>query len=196
MAAARKEALRKITQNEHQLLERLAHSSTEPSYRVVWAKELLAVEAGLSYSEAAKAAGRRSNDAVSHLVSRFNQMGITSLNLAHGGGNPVQYGLREQQIILNRFKTIPDKEQDGTATWSLNTLQLALKKRDHLDLSTYIIWKVLHENGYSWQHNRTWVDTGKTIRMRKDGPVEVEDIDRIAKKKLSKRRTRRLVNWA
>lgn len=195
MAAARKETLRTVTKDEHQLLEHLAHSSAEPAYRVAWAKELLAVEAGMSYSEAARMAGRRSNDAVSHLVFRFNKMGISALNLPHGGGNPIQYGVKEQQIILARFKTVPDKEQDGTATWSLNTLQMALKNRDNLDVSTYIIWKVLHENGYSWQHNRTWVDSGRTIRMRKDGPVEVEDIDRIAKKKLSRRRTRRLTNW-
>jgi transposase len=195
MAAVRKEALRTISQDEHQLLEHLSQSSAEPAYRVIWAKELLAVEAGMSYSEAAERAGRRSNDSVSQLVSRFNQMGLAALNLRHGGGNPIQYGVEEQQKILKRFKTTPDKEQDGTATWSLKTLQMALKNRDHLSMSTYIIWKVLHENGYSWQHNRTWIDTGKTIRMHKAGPVAVEEIDRIAKKKLSRRRTRRLANW-
>ncbi len=196
MAAARKEALRTLTQKEHQALEHLTHSSAEPAYRVAWAKELLAVEAGLSYSEAAQAAGRRSNDAVSYLVFRFNRMGMTALNLRHGGGNPIQYGASEQEKILKRFKTPPDREQDGTATWSLNTLQVALKRRDQLVVSTSIIWKTLHENGYSWQHNRTWVDTGKTMRMHKDGPVEVKDIDRVAKKKLSRRRTRKPVSWA
>ena len=182
MAAARKEVIRTITQEEREYLEHLTLSSAEPAYRVAWAKELLAVEAGFSYSEAAKAAGRRSNDAVSQLVSRFNQIGMAALNLRHGGGNPIQYGALEQRNILERFRTPPDKKRDGTATWSLNTLQAALKSRDHLDVSTFVIWKTLHENGYAWQRNRTWVDTGKTVRMSKGGPVEVEDINRVAKK--------------
>lgn len=195
MAAERKEALRKITSDEHHFLEHLAHSSAEPAYRVAWAKELLAVKAGMSYSEAAKAAGRRSNDAVSHLVSRFNDSGLAALHLRHGGGNPIEFGIQKQKKILNRFKTPPDQRRDGTATWSLNTLQLALKSRDRLKVSTYTIFKVLHENGYTWQHNRTWVDTGKAIRMRKRGRVEVQDADRLAKKNSLRRHTRRLANW-
>jgi hypothetical protein len=59
---------------------------------------------------------------------------------------------------------------------------MSLKNRDILNVSTYITWQFLHENGYSFQNNRIWVDTGRTIRMRKDGPVEVEVIDRIEKK--------------
>jgi len=40
----------------------------------------------------------------------------------------------------------------------------------------------LHEAGYTWQADRTWCDTGKAIRVRKSGPVEVTDPDAAGKK--------------
>jgi hypothetical protein len=35
--------------------------------------------------------------------------------------------------------------------------------------------------GYSWQQDRTWCDTGKAIRVRKSGTVEVTDPDATGK---------------
>jgi hypothetical protein len=78
----------------------------------------------------------------------------------------------------------PDPEQDGTKTWSLTTLQLALRQApDGLPkVSTYTIWLVLQEAGWSWQKNRTWCDTGTVKRKRKGKTVEVTDPDAIPKK--------------
>jgi hypothetical protein len=49
-------------------------------------------------------------------------------------------------------------------------------------VSTYTILSVLHEAGYTWQEDRSWCDTGKAIRVRKSGPVEVTDPDALGKK--------------
>ena len=78
----------------------------------------------------------------------------------------------------------PDREQDGTATWSLTTLQRALRQApDGLpQVSTYTILMVLHEAGFTWQASQTWCETGKVKRKRKSGVVEVTDPDAEPKK--------------
>jgi hypothetical protein len=95
----------------------------------------------------------------------------------HGGGPPIRYGSEEQARILQEFARPPDRENDGTATWSLTTLQRALRKApDGLPrVSTYVIFQVLRQAGYTWQQNRTWCDTGTVQRKRKEGLVTVTD---------------------
>lgn len=162
----------------------MARAQSEPASHVARAKMLLAVAAGQTYQAAAEAAGRKSNDAISQLVSRFNQEGLAALAPRHGGGPEVVYGPAERERILAAARRLPDRERDGTATWSLNTLQRALRQAPdgRPQVSTYTIWRVLHEAGYSWQASRTWCATGKVKRKRKAGLVEVTDPDAAAKK--------------
>ena len=146
---------------------------------------LLAVADGGSYTSAAHAAGRRSNDAVAHLVTQFNREGLDAVAPAHGGGARVQYGLVERDRILAEWRRSPDRERDGTATWSLMTLQRALRRApDGLPaVSTHTIWRVLHDAGVSWQRDRSWCETGRARRRRKRGEVVVVDPDAAAKKR-------------
>ncbi|OWK35724.1 hypothetical protein FRUB_08287 [Fimbriiglobus ruber] len=54
---------------------------------------LLTVADGSDYQQAARAAGRQSGDAVSHLVARFNREGLIVLDPRHGGGHtPTPHG--------------------------------------------------------------------------------------------------------
>jgi hypothetical protein len=85
----------------------------------------------------------------------------------------------------------PDREKDATATWSLSTLQRALRTRAANGLpevSTYTIWKVLKEAGFEWQRTRTWCETSKVKRKRKKSGEVVEVIDPDAEAKKSDRR--------
>jgi len=184
MTRRRKDPLRPLTTEERQVLERISRAQSIPASHVARAKSLLAVADGASYGAAAQAAGRLSNDAVSHLVSRFNKEGLAALETQHGGGPPVIYGIEERKRILAEFERKPDREKDGTATWSLTTLQGALKEApDGLpDVSTYTIGLVLREAGWTWQKDRTWCYTGKVQRKRKEGVVEVTDPEAEGKK--------------
>src|SRR4051795_4185101 len=78
----------------------------------------------------------------------------------------------------------PQREQDGTATWSLSLLQRALRQADDglPRVSTFTIWRTLHAGGLSWQKGRTWCETGVVMRQRKPGVVRVSDPDAMAKK--------------
>jgi transposase len=171
-------------EEEKEVLQQIARAHSEPASHVARAKMLLVVSEGKTYQAAAEAAGRKSNDAVSQLVSRFNREGLAALAPRHGGGPLVEYGPAERDRILAKARRMPDRELDGTATWTLSTLQRALRQApDGLPkVSTYTIWEVLRAAGFSWQANRTWCETGKVKRKRKAGVVEVTDPDAEAKK--------------
>lgn len=184
MSRRQKEALRPLTDEERNLLGQISRAHGEPASHVARAKEILAVAEGLSYTEAARRAGRRSGDAVAKLVARFNKEGLSAISPRHGGGPEVVYGEAEKERILAEFRCTPDRERDGTATWSVRTLQRALRAApDGLPrLSTQTIWQVLHDSGITWQRTRSWCETGKVVRKRKSGPVVVIDPDAAPKK--------------
>ncbi len=176
--------LRPLMAEERTHLERLSRSHTEPAAVVARAKALLAVADGQCFIEAARVAGRRSGDAVAHLVTRFNRDGLAALPPRHGGGQPKRYTTAERERILREVRRIPDRDQDRTATWSLTTLRRALRQAVEglPTVSTYTIWCVLHDAGFSWQQDRSWCTTGTAVRKRKSGTVTVHDPDAEAKK--------------
>jgi len=184
MTRRQKDPLRPLIDEERTVLMRISRAQSEPASHVARAKALLAVAFGQSYTAAARAAGRRSNDAVSQLVSRFNREGLAAVEPRHGGGPQIVYGVEERKRILAEFERQPDREKDGTATWSLSTLQRALREApDGLpNVSTYTIVRVLRDAGWTWQKNRTWCKTGTVTRKRKGVAVEVTDPEAEAKK--------------
>lgn len=176
--------LRALTSDERQWLERISRSYTDPASHVARAKAILAVAAGASFTQAAQMAGRRSNDAVAQLVARFNHEGIEATLPRHGGGQKPTYTAAQRQRILNEAERQPEREADGTATWSLTTLRQTLRTApDGLPrVSTATILSVLREAGYTWQQSRSWCKTGTSLRRRKSGLVEVVDPHAEAKK--------------
>jgi transposase len=181
MTRKQKDPLRPLTDNERTYLEKVCRTHTESSHRASRAKILLEVAQNKSYKEAALSAGRRSALAVSQLVSRFNRESLKALDLLHGGGPDVIYGEDYKQKILSIVSSPPDRKNDGTATWSLTALQRHLKKNE-CHVSTYTIWKILHDAGYTHQKDRTWIKTGIVNRKRGGKVVEVVDPDMEAKK--------------
>ena len=183
-----KEPLRPLTARERTILGQITRAVTERAGRVARAKAVLAVANGARFTEAAQAAGRREGEAVAHLVRRFNTEGLAALDPRHAGGPPVVYDAAARERILREFRRAPDRERDGTATWSLTTLQRALRAApDGLPtVSTATILQTLHDAGYTWQRSRTWCRTGVVIRKRKAGVatvvVEVTDPDATPKK--------------
>jgi transposase len=184
MSRRRKDPLRPLTDGARRELTRLSRSRTDPAVRVARAVALLAVADGADYQQAARAAGRKSGDAVSHLVARFNREGLAALDPRHGGGHQPTYDTAARDRILREVARTPTPEADGTATWSLTALRRALRAApDGLPaVSTFTIWQVLRGAGYSFQRTRTWCPTGSAARRRKAGVVAVADPDAAAKK--------------
>jgi hypothetical protein len=184
MSRRKKDPLRALSNDERAVLEQVQRARSERAERVARATALLAVADGASYTTAARCAGRKSGDGVAQLVARFNALGLAALDSRHGGGHARRYGVAEQDRILTEFRRPPDREQDRTATWSLTTLQGALRRApDGLpQVSTFTILQTLHAAGYTYQRSRTWCHTGTAQRKRKRGTVTVTDPDATPKK--------------
>jgi transposase len=184
MSRRKKDPLRELTAEERRELTRVARSHAAPAAEVTRAKLLLAVAGGDDYQDAARSVGRRSGDAVAHLVARFNAEGTAALTPRHGGGRRPTYGPEATGRIVTEAARSPTPEGDGTATWPLATLQRTLRAApDGLPrVSTYTIRRVLDEAGASYQRTRSWCPTGTAVRRRKAGPVVVADPDADAKK--------------
>src|ERR671928_455574 len=153
MSRQQKDPLRPLTAEERQDLTRLSRALSAPAAHVERARALLAIAEGASDTGAAHQIGRRHNETISAWVSRFNRDGLAAVRPGHGGGARIRYGADAQQRILAEWARTPQREQDGTATWSLSLLQRALRQApDGLpNVSTFTIWRTLHEAGLSWQ---------------------------------------------
>ena len=175
MVAMQKERLRPLTVAEQRELLAVAKASSERVDRVQRATALLAVAAGETFAAAARAAGYRSIGAVTYLVRRFNQVGLGVLAIAAGRGRRPTYGVAERAQIVATAQRPPDRKADGTATWSLSTLERTVRREGLPRVGATTIRRVLHDAGSSYQRTRTWCPTGTAQRKRKAGLVRVVD---------------------
>jgi transposase len=173
MSRSASEPLRPLTEEERKQLQRVGRASSETRIRHQRAVALLAVSEGKSLSEAARLADWKSHDPVTKVTRRFNSLGLATLDDLPRPGPHRRYGVTEQARILQEANLPPDRKEDATGTWSLTLLQRALRRAgDGLPkVSTFTILHTLHEAGYTWQKNRTWCHTGRTLKKGKDGTV-------------------------
>src|SRR6266700_2137818 len=174
MGRKQNEALRAITEQEQHELQRVVRATSERVDRMRRAKSLLAIARGASWTEAGQQAGM-SRQAVAKVVRRFNAHGQPSLSIARGRGRKARYRSAQRQRILQEQQRDPDREQDGTATWSLSTLQRTLRQSALPGVGASTIRGVLQEAGYRFGRTRTWCATGSALRKRKAGVVTVYD---------------------
>jgi transposase len=174
MGARANIALRALSETEQHSLQRVAKASSERVDVVKRAKALQAIAAGQTLTQAGRASGL-SREGVSQLVERFNQRGLAALMIASGRGRKPTYGTEARAQVVREVHRQPDRERDQTATWSLKLLQRALRRGGLPAIGATTIGRILHEEGYRLQHDRTWCDTGTAYRVRKDGVYRVRD---------------------
>jgi len=175
MGRAQGESLRALHEEERVALERVARSSSERVDRVRRARALLAVAEGASFVAAAARAGYGSSTSVTKVVHRFNQQGLEALAIAAGRGRRATYDGAARAQVVARAQRPPDRREDGTATWSLSTLERTLRREGLPDVGATTIRRVLRDAGSSYQRTRTWCPTGTDVRQRKAGPIQVVD---------------------
>jgi transposase len=112
---------------------------------------------------------------VANLVSRFNRDGFGALNIRAGRGRTPTYATAARAEIVALAQCVPDRRQDGTASWSLSTLQRRLRKEKYPKIGANTIRRVLEQAGSSYQRTRSWCPTGTAQRVRKSGVVTVTD---------------------
>jgi transposase len=175
MATMQQERLRPLTVAEQRELTTITKASSERPDRVRRAAALLAVARGRGFLPAAREAGLRSGTTVSNLARRFNRVGLAALRIAAGRGRRPTYDPAARARIVATAQRPPDRRTDGTATWSLSTLERALRREGLPRVGATTIRRVLREAGSSYQRTRTWCPTGTAQRKRKAGVVRVVD---------------------
>ena len=175
MATPQKESLRALSGEEQATLERVVKRTSERMDQVRRARALLVVAQGESFAAAARAAGLRSATTVANLVSRFNCQGLAAVRIRVGRGRKPTYDAAARSAIVATAQRSPERREDGTATWSLSTLQRALRKTTYPRMGATTIRRVLEEAGSSYQRTRSWCPTGTAQRKRKSGVVTVVD---------------------
>ncbi len=175
MATRQKESLRPLQPEEYVMLERVVHQGSARMDQVRRAQAVLAVARGASLTHAARAAGFGSHTAVAKVVGRFNQQGLAALTIRSGRGRKPRYDMQARAQIVAVAQQEPRRREDNTATWSLSTLQSALRRQGFPQVGTSTIRRVLQEAGSSYQRTRTWCPTGTAWRTRKDGVAQVID---------------------
>ncbi|GHO51201.1 helix-turn-helix domain-containing protein [Ktedonospora formicarum] len=174
MGARQKIPLRSLSEAERGVLQRIAKASSERVDAAKRAKALLAVADGKTFTQAGGEVGL-SREGVSQLVERFNQSGLAVLLIAQGRGRKPIYGVHERGLVIQELQRQPDRIHDQTATWSLKLLQRALRRGTLPSIGATTIGRILHEEGYRLQRDRTWCQTGTALRVRKDGVYRVQD---------------------
>ena len=175
MPTPQREPLRAITLAEQAALQRIVSASSERVDQVRRATAILAVAQGSPFIHAARLAGLRSGTTVADLVMRFNRHGLAALEIAAGRGRKPTYVPSARARIVATAQRSPNRRADGTATWSLSTLQRTLRRGDFPKVGTSTIRRVLQDAGSSYQRTRTWCPTGTAQRKRKAGVVTVVD---------------------
>lgn len=175
MARGPKEPLRALTEHERHALERLQRASSGRIDRVRRATAVLAVAEGEPLLVAARRAGLRSGSTVAGLVGRFNEQGLRALQIAPGRGRKPTYEATARAQIVATAQRQPDRKTDGTATWSLSTLERSIRREALPQVGATTIRRVLQDAGSSYQQTRTWCPTGTAQRKRKAGVVTVTD---------------------
>jgi transposase len=182
MPTPQREPLRHMNRAEQAALQRIVKSSSERIDHVRRAAALLAVARGEPFIHAARQAGLRSGTTVADLVARFNRQGLAAIHIAAGRGRKPTYTPEARTRIVATAQRQPTRRTDGTATWSLSTLQRSLRKGGFADLGTSTIRRVLQDAGSSYQRTRTWCPTGTAQRKRKSGVATVVDPKTEAKR--------------
>jgi transposase len=175
MATMQKERLRPLTEAERRELVAIAKASSERVDRVQRATALQAVAGGATFAAAARLGGYRSPQAVSYLVRRCNRVGLGALEIAAGRGRRPTYDVGARARIVATAQRPPDRKVDGTATWSLSTLERTVRREGLPRVGATTIRRVLHDAGSSYQRTRTWCPTGTAERKRTAGVVRVVD---------------------
>lgn len=167
--------LRPLTDVERVTLTRLTLASSARIDEGQRARALLAVADGAAFVVAAAQAGYRSRSAVTALVRRFNTRGLAVLQIAPGRGRRPTYDAAARALIVATAQRSPDRRQDGTASWSLSTLERTARREGLPHVGATTIRRMLEEAGASYQRTRTWCPTGTALRKRTAGIVTVVD---------------------
>lgn len=94
---------------------------------------------------------------VRRILHAFNEEGLASLGNRYGKGRPKKFEGRTRKKIVDTVCTPPDQLKQPFSVWSLPKLRdYLVKKRIVSSVAIETLRRLLHEEGVSLQHTKTW----------------------------------------
>lgn len=148
--------VRQLTESERQELDRRSRSSSAPFRDVQRAKVILLNADGKVAPAIGRQLGVRA-DMARRWIRRFNERGLDGLAERPRAGRkrPELIPIRTELVRLAR--TRPTELGYPFADWTIERLQVAVKKRTGRLLSTQTVWTWLKTEGIRWRRQESWL---------------------------------------
>jgi transposase len=148
-------ALRPLTDDETQTIDRLAHSRTEPARTVERAQIVRRAHRGERVPAIARALGI-TEATVRLWLKRFAAGGVDSLADAPRSGRPPVYRPEEVAEVVAASLTKPDDLGLPFGSWTLDRLTTYLHEEKGLAIGRSRIATLLQDEGLRWRTQETW----------------------------------------
>jgi transposase len=147
--------LRPLTDEERRVLDRLAHSRTEPARSVERAQIVWRAHQGVRVPAVARALGITEATARTWLT-RFNAGGVDGLKDAPRSGRPPVYDAAEVGEVIAASLTKPADLDLPLGSWTLDRLTAYLHEHKGLAIGRTRIGEILRTEGLRWRTQETW----------------------------------------
>jgi transposase len=147
--------LRSITDAEGQALVRVIRRSRDPIAQRR-ATCVLSAATGMKVPQIARNQ-LIDESLVRRILHAFNEQGLASLGNRYGKGRPKKFDERTRKKIVDTVCTPPYQLKQPFSVWSLPKLRdYLMKKRIVPSVAIETLRRLLHEEGVSLQHTKTW----------------------------------------
>jgi len=147
--------LRPITNREGHALLRVVRRSSDPIARRR-AAVILGAATGMTVPHIARTQMVHATY-VRKIIHAFNAEGFASLGNRYGIGRPKKFDDRTRQKIVDTVCTPPYQLKQPYSVWSLPKLrEYLMRKRIVSSIAIETLRRLLHEEGVSLQHTKTW----------------------------------------
>lgn len=147
--------LRAVTDEERQVVAKLAHSRTAPARAVERARVVQAVLEGQQVEDIA-VDQRLARNTVYLWLHRFEERGVAGLEDRSGTGRPRTYPGEQVGEIVATALTPPKALGLPFASWTLDRLVAYLKEHKGITMQRSRLGEVLLCEGLRWRKHETW----------------------------------------
>ena len=147
--------LREMTDAEHAVVQKLAHSRTAPAHRVQRAQIIWRASCGESASAIAARVGL-DGETMRKRIRRFNAAGLEALKDRHRSGRRPTYTPEQTATVIATALTKPQTLGLPFAAWTLDRLAAYLHEHKGIAMQRSRIDEILIAEGLRWRKHETW----------------------------------------
>lgn len=159
--------IRTLTDEEREIVERLARSRTAPARLVERAQIVWLASHGRRVSAIVAELGLGAETARTWL-KRFNAGGTDGLADAPRSGRPATYTPEQVGEVIATALTNPQQLSLPFGCWTLDRLEAYLNEERNLPIKRSRIDELLIAEGLRWRTDETWFGEGATIKSDVD----------------------------